>query len=327
MGLNVGVNALTSGGLSLCVVLLVVTGILLVSASQKVTRMDDFDSSSNLQKSYNNLRTAYGLMFIAAAITLILAVAYGGHETAWCPSEWIHGVIYVLLVAAVIIGVIYAYIALNDIYDSEIHNTNGSTSFIWAALIIGVLTFMLVIATASGRVGYNVARGGTNHRVRHAEAKIHEMHSHVTGQPNDYVPPIDHCCEPEKPPCGSVPAGMIMMPVGPQLEAPHQVIHTTGYQNMGYQSVGQQPVINQAPAVTVRTVPVQSSTTLPAVPRPSYDSQVIGSQMAQHQFVGSPTVTRHSVITTSQPVVTSSTLSNGYSEVSNTSLRRVPDYL
>lgn len=306
MGLNVGVNALTSSGLILATVLLVVTGILLVSASSKVTKMDDFDSSTNLEKAYNNLRTAYGLIFIAAAITLILAVAYGGHETAWCPSEWIHGVIYVLLVAAVIIGVIYAYIALNDIYDAEDQNRRGSTSYIWAALIIGVLTFMLVIATASGRVGYNVARGGATRRVRHAEAKIHEMHSHVTGKPNDYVEPHDPCCEPEKPACATnVPAGMVLVPVH-QVQTQHPVVYSSG---------------QQSPAVTVRTVPVQSSATLPVVPRPSYDQQSMGQQ-----FVGSPTVTRHSVITTSQPVVTSSTLSNGYSELSNTSLRRVPDY-
>lgn len=311
MGLNVGVNALTSGGLGLAVVLLVVTGVLLVSASQKVTKMDDFDSSSNLEKAYNNLRTAYGLIFIAAAITLILAVAYGGHETAWCPSEWIHGVIYVLLVAAMIIGIIYAYIALNEIYDSTDQDRRGSTSYIWAALIIGVLTFMLIIATASGRVGYNVARGGTTHRVRHAEAKIHEMHSHVTGQPNDYVPPVDHCCEPEKPACGNMPAGMVLV------QSHHPVQQ---------HSVSYQPVVQQGPAVTVRTTPVSSSATLPAVPRPSYDSQVMGGQMNSQQFVGQPTVTRHSVITTSQPVVTSSTGSNSYSELSNTSLRRIPEY-
>ena len=298
MGLNVGVNALTSGGLILAVVLLVVTGILLVSASRKVTDIDGFDSSSKLQKTYNNLRTAYGLIFIAAVITLILAIAYGGHETAWCPSEWIHGVIYVLLVAAVIIGVIYAYVALNDLYDPDFQNLNGASSFIWAALIIGTLTFMLVIATASGRVGYNVARNGASNRVRHAERKIHEMHSHVTGKANDYVEPHDPCCEPEKPSC--VPAGMMLVPVS-------QV----------------QQTVSQ-PTVTVHTTPVNSSVvSLPAVPRPSYDSRVISG--VSQQYVGSPTVTRHSVVTTSQPVVTTSSGDN-YSELSNTSLRRVPNY-
>lgn len=308
MGLNIGVNALTSGGLSIAVVLLVVTGILLVSASQKVSQMDEFGSSSQLQKAFNNLRTAYWLMFIAAVITLVLAIAYGGHETAWCPSEWIHGIIYVLLVAAVIIGVIYAYVALNDLYDPDFHNLNGASSFIWAALIIGTLTFILVISTASGRVGYNVARGSATHRIRHAERKLHEMHSHVTGKPNDYVEPVDHCCEPEQPACPmKVPAGMMLVHANP---------------------VVQQSVV---PQVTVRTQPLNQSTVLPAVPRPAYQSQTVVSPMNQQQFMGSPTVTSHSVVTTSQPVVTSTTYpQQSYSamnSLANASLSRVPDYL
>ena len=261
MGVNVGVNAITSGGLGLATVLLVVTGILLVTAQKKVGELPEFESSSVLRKASGDLRTAYILLFIAAGITLILGIAYAGHEVAWCPSEWIHGFIYLLLVAALIIGVIYAYIALNDIYSPDLDNDNGASAFVWASLIVGTITFMVVIATASGRVGYNAARNDVQHRVRHAEAKIHETHSHVTGKQNDFVPPVDRCGEAEEP-CGkpAVPPGMMLVP-------------TTQVQSVG----------------------VDGPVRLPAVPQPV------------QQFIGAPTVTRHSVVTTSQPsVVTSS---------------------
>ena len=297
MGLNVGLNALTSGGLSLSVILLVVTGILLVSASNRVLELSDFDSSSELQKIYQNLRTAYALMFIAAIITLILAIAYGGHEVAWCPSEWIHSIIYVLLLAAMIIGIIYAYVALNDLYKPDIHDRNGSTSFIWAALVIGVITFMLIIATASGRVGYNVVKNNTNDRVRHAERKVHEMHSHITGVPNDYVEPVDKCAEPDPcAPVGMVPAGMMLVPT-------HTVQHV--------------PTMIQ-PQVTVTTVPTvpTSPVRLPSVPQ-SYVAASVPQYQSQ-QFVGAPTVTRHSVVTTSQPVVSTTILGNGNGSMNGT---------
>ena len=272
MGLNVGANVLTSGSLGLATIILVVMGILLVSASNKLSQLDEFESSSTLKKAHSDLKTAYWLIFISAGIGLLLGIAYAGHETAWCPSEWIHTMVFILMYAALIIGFIYAYIALNDIYNPDIDDRNGADGFIWASLLVGAFAFMLVSAAGTGRIGYNAARGDVTHRVRHAEKKIHEMHSMVTGKVNDFVEPVDKCgsCEDPEPPCGKAPVPTMM--VMPQDNHTYHV-------NQG---------MNQ------NNGPVR----LPQVPQ--YQTQ------QSHQFVGPPTVTRHSMVTTSQPSMTTS---------------------
>ena len=245
MGLNVGLNALTSGGLFLSTVLLVVMGILLVTASNKVKDLDDFDDNDLLKRVDSNFRTAYILAFIAAGFSIILGIAYAGHEVAWCPSEWLHGGVYLLLYAAVIISIIYAYLGLNDVYSQDIPDRNGSDAFTWAALLVGVIAFLTITATGSGRVGYNASRSDITNRVRKAERKIHEAHSAVTGQPLDYEEPKDMCAPP---PCSPAPAppmyvqtpqtqqrvqtGPIQLPqaarpLGPPITTSHTVTTTT----------------------------------------------------------------------------------------------------
>lgn len=294
MGLNVGMNALSSGGLGLATVLFVVMGILLVNASRKVAELPEFESSSELKKANSDLKTAYALVFIAAGITLLLAIAYGGHEVAWCPSEWIHSLLFFLLLVALVIGIVYAYIALNDLYRPDIENTNGSTAYIWASLLIGAIAFMVTAAIGSGRVGYNVARNDVRKRVNHAEDKLHELHSHVTGKPNDFVREKGRC-ESEDPevPCGQAPVP-VMVQQQPQ-----------GYQSQVYQP--QQYQVQQSlPQSQINQSLPQSPVRLPAVNQ---------GQQTQ-RFVGNPTVTSHSVVTTSQPMVTSTSPRQGFSQMS-----------
>lgn len=265
MGLNVGANALASGGLGISTILLVVMGVLLVSASNKVREIPEYESSSALKKADNDLKTAYWLAFIGAGVNLLLGIAYAGHETAWCPSEWVHTLVFVLLFAALVISIIYAYIVLNDLYNPDLEDRNGADGFIWAALLIGALAFTGIGAIGVGRVGYNVSRTDVQKRVRHAESKVHEMHSVVTGKPNDFVPPLDCGEEPESP-NGPAPApAMMVIPANNQMNQMNQM--------------------NQGPVI------------LPQVPQQQFRTQ---------QFVGNPTVTRHSVVTTSQPMVTTS---------------------
>lgn len=265
MGLNVGLNALTSGGLVLATVLLVVAGILLVSAASKVRDIPEFEESSGLKKAENDLKTAYILMFIAAGVTLLLAVAYGGHEVAWCPSEWIHGIIYLLLVAIIVIAVIYAYIVLNDLYTPELADRNGSTAFIWASLLIGSIGFMVVMATASGRVGYNASMNDIKKRWREVERKVHESHSSITGQVNDFETPMDRCA---KPPTSPAPMPEVVAVVSP----PPQSVPSprANYQPVNVPLVQQQQRFAGPPTVTQHTVTSQpivttSTTTSPAL--------------------------------------------------------------
>lgn len=283
MGMNVGANVLTSGGLGLTMILLLVTGIMLVIASNKLKEVPEFEGSTDLNNANSNLKTAYFLFFIATAISLILGILYAGHESAWCLSEWIHGVLYLLLYIAVVIGVIYAFLALNKIYTPELENNNGSAAFIWAALLIGSLAFITMTAVGSGRVGYGVSRNSATHRLRHAEHKLHEMHSAVTGLQNDFPGHKDRCGSEQQ--CGmeAAPAPVMMVEQPSRLPPVPAQVSVQTYPTQNYQ-------------------PVQSYQNVRTYP----SAQSVNYQPPTQSFVGAPTVTRHSVVTTSQPVVTTS---------------------
>lgn len=311
--MNVGMNALTSGGFVGATILLVVVGILLVSASNKIKQLPEFNSSSELQKAHNDLKTAYALIFIAAALGLIIAIAYAGHESFWCPSEWVHGLFIFLMVVALIIGVIYAYIVLNNIYTPELPDRNGADAFIWAALVVAALTFMIVAAASSGRVGYNVARRNLYDRVSKAEYKLHEAHSVITGQPNDFDV-SDYGCE-EKP-SESAPVPVMVMPAQQYQSPQYQQYQTPQYQVTTQpmnQSMPQMNQVNQSmPQINQVNRSVQSAQSaqpvrLPPVPAPQYQPAY-----QSQQIMGSPTVTRHSVVTTSQPIISTTSMPGNF---------------
>jgi len=260
MGLGIGANALTSGITFLGTILLVIMGILLVSSSKKVEQLPEFNRSSNLQKLRDNIKTAYILTFIAAGLVFLISIAYGGHESAWCPSEWWHGTFAVIALIILVIAVIFAYVALNDLYNPELEDTNGSVSFIWAYLVMSIFAFLILGGAASARVGYNVVSDNASKRINMVEKKFHEVHSAITGKPNEYEEPKNNCedCVEEK-------------------EAKPVVVHQQQYQ----------------PPVRTQFVPNQV-VTVPRVPTQMVD-----------QPVGPPIVTRHSVVTTSQPMLSS----------------------
>ena len=182
MGLNVGFNAITTGGLFLVAILLVVTGILFVSAAEKVKDIPEFEQSSDLQNAYNKLKTAYILTFVGAGVALILSIVYAGHEIWWGPSEWIHTVFFLIIAALIIIADVYAYGVLNSIYTPELADRNGSDNFIWAGLWISLLGFLVLLMVGSGRAGYNTVRGRVQGHFDNFKKRIEETHMHITGQ-------------------------------------------------------------------------------------------------------------------------------------------------
>jgi hypothetical protein len=184
MGLNIGFNALTSGGLLLVTILLVLTGILFLSAANKLASIPGYNSSSKLQNGYKKLQTAYILTFVAAGVALLLVFIYGGHEILWSPTEWIHTGLFLVMVAIMIIANVYAYVILNDLYVPELTNRNGTDSFIWAGLWLSVLAFFAIMAVGSGRFGYNAVRGKVQDHFDHFKTKVDETHMRVTGSGN-----------------------------------------------------------------------------------------------------------------------------------------------
>jgi hypothetical protein len=186
MGLNIGLNSVTSGGLFITALFLVIMGVLLVSADNKIRNIPEFTQSSQLMDAHNRIQTAYILTFVAAGVILLLAVLYAGHETWWSPSEYIHGIFLLIALALIVISAIYAYMVLNDLYTPELDDTNGSTSYLWASLLFAVISFLMTFAIGGTRTGYNMVRSDVEDRFTDIEHKIHLTHSHLTGEPVDY---------------------------------------------------------------------------------------------------------------------------------------------
>lgn len=182
MGLNVGFNAITTGSMFLLLILLVVTGILFVSAGQKIKDIPEYSRSSRLQNGFNKIQTAYILTFVAAGVALILAIAYGGHEVWWSPSEWVHTLFMIAAAALIIIADVYVYGVLNEIYTPELADRNGVDNFIWAGLWISLLGFLVLLAAGSGRAGYNTVRSKVQDHFEHFKGKVDETHAHITGR-------------------------------------------------------------------------------------------------------------------------------------------------
>ncbi len=186
MGLNIGVNAITSGGLFIVAIFLLIMAILILSAEKKIKEIPEFSQSKSLQDGRNKLQTSYILAFIAAGIALVLSIVYSGHEIWWCPTEWIHTVFFLIIIVLWLIAVIYIYSVMSDLYNPELEDINGTDNFIWAALWISLLAFLALFVVMSGRVGYNMTKDAVADRFTELEHKVHLTHSHLTGEPVDY---------------------------------------------------------------------------------------------------------------------------------------------
>lgn len=186
MGLNVGLNALTTGGLFIATIFIVIMGILLISAERNIQEIPEYSQSSELQNGRSKLQTAYVLTFIAAGITLVLAIVYSGHDIWWCPPEWIHMVFFLIVIVLMVIAAIYAYVILENIYDPRLETRTGVDSFIWAALWFAVLGFLTLFVVGSGRAGYTAVREKMGDRLTDLEHKVHQSYACLTGEPVNY---------------------------------------------------------------------------------------------------------------------------------------------
>lgn len=189
MGLNIGVNAITTGVLFISTLFLLLMGILLVTAHSKVEEIETFLADDELQSIAGRLRAAYIIIFIAGALSLILMIAYVGHESWWNPSEWVHTAIFVITIILLILGLVLAYTAMNRLnvptYQDE---KNSADSYVWGSLLLGLFTFIVLIAAGSGRVGFNAMRSQAGKRILHAEEKVHQIHDSVVKGLNPYHP-------------------------------------------------------------------------------------------------------------------------------------------
>ena len=195
MGLNLSVNVLTSGFLVTVIVFLVLMGILFVSASSKMGEvLLEGDTKSNdlelLDSAFKAIKVAYILAFIAAAVSVLLAVLYAGHETVINPSEYWHAALFLITFILWIVSFVYAYIALDKLYDIRIRDRNGADAYIWAGLLMAMFAFIGLTATGSGRLGMNIARSGAVDRLSKVEANINEHLPSIRSQVDSHLPAI-----------------------------------------------------------------------------------------------------------------------------------------
>lgn len=180
-----GLSILTSGGLFVTTIFLVIMGVLLVSASYKVQDAPDFNSNGQLQSINDKLRLAYIFIFIAAGLPFVLSILYSGHESFFGDylEKWygvLPSIFYIAAVVLLVIGSIYAYLALYDLNVPDLSSEEFKPqSFIWVSLLMGLFGFMGLIGTGSGRLGYNAVKSRTNERLNVAEDKIKDTHATV----------------------------------------------------------------------------------------------------------------------------------------------------
>ena len=195
MGLNLSLNVLTSGFLVTVVIFFILMGYLFFAASAKMGQvLEEGDSRANnltdLKSAYDATRVAYTLAFIAAGVSLLLAILYAGHETVIAPSEYWHMGLYLITYILHVISVVYAFIALNRLYNLEIRDRNGADAYLWAGLLTSLFAFVGLTATGSGRLGMNIARSGVSERVQKVESNINEHLPSIRQKVDEHLPVV-----------------------------------------------------------------------------------------------------------------------------------------
>jgi len=184
MGLNLSVNILTSGFLVSVTVFFALMGYFFAMSYSKMGQvLEKGDGKRNnlekLDSALNNIKVAYILAFIVAGLSLLLAILYAGHESVISPSEYWHLALFLITYILLVIAVIYAFLALNKLYDLSIEDRNGADSYLWAGLFVGLFGFMGLTASSSARLGMNAVRSGASKRLNDVEGKV-----------NDHLPAI-----------------------------------------------------------------------------------------------------------------------------------------
>lgn len=146
MGLPIGV----AGIVFISLILLVAMAILIIIAGDRVKNITGYSTNTNLKTANDRLYWAQVFAWIAAATCLLLVLGYVAlHFIEF--TEWIHLILWILLFAALIASGVFLAIALSDINNANVSNNNGSTSYAWGALIVGVAAFIVLLVSGGWR--------------------------------------------------------------------------------------------------------------------------------------------------------------------------------
>ena len=140
----------TSALVGLATILLVVMAILILIAGDRVRNITGYNSNSNLKTVNDRLYWAQVFAWIAAAVGLILVLGYIAlHFIEF--TEWIHLILWILLFASLIASGVFLAIALNDLKNANPPNNNGTSSYAWGALIVGIVAMIVLLVSGGWR--------------------------------------------------------------------------------------------------------------------------------------------------------------------------------
>ena len=177
--------------LVLVLILFILMGIFFIVAQSRVQNIPEYvQGNTKLKTARNSLITAYVLAFVAAFITLILAILYFGHIAWNISSEVPHLIMFIVIAVVVIVSGVFGFVALSNISNSAAQNKNGSEGWIWAALGVGLAGLIILLISGAWRAQYK-----SSHKVvRHEEQLSFTSEAAATnmtapGYPAPVLPP------------------------------------------------------------------------------------------------------------------------------------------
>ena len=165
----------TSGLVAFSTVLLVVMAILIVIVINRLNSITGNTTNTNLSSAHTKLVWAQVLAWIAAGLGLLLFLGYVTLHFLET-SEWLHLILWVLLFSALIASIILLTMVLSDIDGANVSDNKGTTGYIWGAVIVGIVAFVILLISGGWRIA-------------HKQSENAEPDSQYYMSANDMVPP------------------------------------------------------------------------------------------------------------------------------------------
>lgn len=138
--------------LLLATVLAGLAGLFYTFAQSDVTGIPEHDAGNeSLRHASGNLVVAYILAYIAAGVSLVLAILYFFQPNIQI-SEIPHTIVFIIIFALLIISVIFGFVALSDIDESSVSDKKGSVGWIWAGFAMAIFSLLVIIFSGAWRV-------------------------------------------------------------------------------------------------------------------------------------------------------------------------------
>lgn len=141
----------TSGLVGFSMVLLIIMAILIIIATDRVKNITGYSASDDLKASTDKLVWGQVLAWIAAGLALLLVLGYVTLHFINI-NEWVHLILWILIFTAIIISIVILAMALSDIDNANVNDDNSSTGYLWGALILGAVAFMVLLISGGWRI-------------------------------------------------------------------------------------------------------------------------------------------------------------------------------